>query len=363
MSDAPDRRLRSVEQPAPTPAEEMRDLNRRVTAWDQDTEISRVLAKAGRWRLGYLGALALEEEGNSIRRLANEVGMSNPYLGRLVRVWKDHGAALGQHLIDLIQKPRSEGLAPDACSELAQLPDIQELYVEVRDTPKKKEETMGTPAVVALDGIRRLGPGKLPVPSAGTQRERIASEFIVAGPDGLTDDEIIVSGVANHQSAGGRRSELEKMGIVYATDTYRTTRSGKKATVFALTPDAARQAGLSDYDAPPKKKKRASTSRGGTGTSTRRRTPKSQLRPSPEEEAEQQRRNYLHECRMTVYRAVMTFKGADAPDPNEFGSFLADGSPGFGPFELQKTVQYLQKVSVVYSQERGIDPDMKGAES
>lgn len=68
-------------------------------------------------------------------------------------------------------------------------------------------------------------------PNADTLRARVL-EYLQSQPDGATDEQMqLALGMAGNTQRP-RRQELEKMGLVRATDRTRATRSGRQATVW-----------------------------------------------------------------------------------------------------------------------------------
>jgi hypothetical protein len=70
---------------------------------------------------------------------------------------------------------------------------------------------------------------------SGVIRKRVFGVIADAGADGATDDEIVQSLGLPGDSVRPRRIELVRMGLVADSGFTRLTRSGREATVWAIT--------------------------------------------------------------------------------------------------------------------------------
>lgn len=91
------------------------------------------------------------------------------------------------------------------------------------DSPPKPPHSGSETSRAAAESIK---------PNAGTLRAMVL-EFIEAqGERGATDDEIQRALGMEGNTERPRRQELEKMGLIWATDKTRETSSGRQATVW-----------------------------------------------------------------------------------------------------------------------------------
>lgn len=70
---------------------------------------------------------------------------------------------------------------------------------------------------------------------APTLRQKVLEQYILAGPEGLTDWQVQHRLQMKGSTQRPRRWELEKMGLVEPTERMRVTGSGRKARVFRAT--------------------------------------------------------------------------------------------------------------------------------